>query len=220
MIIESLLNFNKEFFQFWGYVVVFFIIVLDAFPLIGVFFPVGTLMLIISGIFVRLGYFSLWKIILVCFTASFLIDTVGYYWGRRVKKDFYHNTLKKFFIKKSLLEKVGGIVNGHTGKALIFGRLSAITRALGPFVVGTEKVGQAKFFFYNLIGGVLWVTLGIFVGYLFGGSLATLEAVEKKILIITTCIIVGFFIYYLYDNFRTKDETKCKVTEDGLNCKE
>ena len=218
--VEGLLAMNRSFFAVWGYVWVFAILFLESLPFVGVFVPGGTILLILCGLLVKFGFFSLWKILVVAILSSVVIDVVGYVWGRKADKNFLHKYAKFLLVKKETLERVGRIVHGHTGKALIFGRLNPVTRSIAPFLVGNEDVRCWKFFFWNVVGGVLWVTLFIFVGYLFGGSLEAMKAAEIYIIGGTVAIAGGFYIYYIVGLLKQGTEKiKCILRNDGLDCK-
>jgi len=124
--VESLLGMNRSFFAVWGYVWVFVILFLESVPFFGAFIPGGTILLILSGLLAKFGFFSLWKVLLVAFFASVTIDVSGYVWGRKVDNNFLHKYMKFLLVKKSTLERVGRIVHGHTGKALVLGRLNPV----------------------------------------------------------------------------------------------
>ena len=103
---------------------------------------------------------------------------------------------------------------------MIFGRLNPVTRSIAPFLVGTEDVGFWKFFIWNVIGGALWVTLFIFVGYIFGGSLEVMRSAEIYIVGGTIAIAGGFYLYYIVNLLRKgTDKIKCILKDDGLSCK-
>jgi len=218
--VESLLTMNRSFFAVWGYVWVFAILFLESIPFFGAFIPGGTILLILCGLLVRFGFFSLWKILVVAFFASITIDFVGYTWGRSVDKNFLHKYVRFLLVKKETLESIGRIVHGHAGKSLILGRLNPVTRAIAPFLVGVEDVKFCKFFFWNVIGGALWVTLFVFVGYLFGSSLEAMKVAEIYILGGTVAIAGGFYLYYIVGLLRQGTEKiKCILRNDGLDCK-
>lgn len=221
MFVESLLGMNRSFFAVWGYIWVFVILFLESIPFFGAFVPGGTILLLLSGLLAKLGFFSLWKVLLVAFFASVTIDVTGYAWGRKVDKNFLHKYARFILVKKETLEKVGRIVHGHTGKALILGRLNPVTRSIAPFIVGTEKVNFWKFLFWNIIGGAIWVTLFIFVGYIFGGSIEVMKAAEMYIIWGTVLIAGGFYMYYILNLLRQgTDKIKCILKNDGIDCKE
>lgn len=210
---------NRSFFAVWGYVVVALAIMVESFPFIGAFIPGGIIILLLSGFLAKLGFFLLWKIVLVAIIASVVIDTFGYAFGRFVSKDFFHKHARILLIKKRTLERVGRIVHGHTGKSLIFGRLNPVTRSIAPFVVGNEKVGFAKFFFYNVVGGILWVSLFMSIGYIFGNSYQLVVATEMYIVWAMVILLGGFYVYYIGNSFSRFFSKKGGDIEDGLDCK-
>lgn len=212
--IESLLGMSRGFFQFWAYFVVFFALLLESFPFIGAFVPGGIIILLISGFLARLGFFILWKVIIVIIFASILTDFIGYIFGRSVDKDFFHRHSKILLIRRSTIERVGRIVHGHTGKSLIFGKINPVTRSIAPFIVGNEGVNPAKFSFYSVMGSTLWVIMFVFVGYIFGNSIQVVREAERYILWTTLILLGGFYTYYLRSMFhRFFSKTKSGMKE-------
>ena len=199
---EMLLYMNKSSFALWGHVIVFAALFLESLPFVGAFIPGGTIILLFAGILSKWGFFTLWKVGIVAIAASITIDTFNYYLGRRVSRDFFHRCAGKLFVKKSVLERVGRAVHGPTGKALIVGRLNPVTRAIGPFIVGNERVSFAKFFLFNVIGGVLWVVMFLFLGYIFGAGLNGIEEMEHFVLWTTVAIVACFYGYYVIHSLR------------------
>lgn len=216
--IENLLGMSREFFAFWGYIVVFLTIFLESFPFFGAFIPGGIITLFLSGLLAKLGFFLLWKIVLVAIIASILIDIFGYLFGRFVSKDFFHRHARILLVKKRTLEKVGKVVRGHTGKSLIIGRMNPVTRSIAPFIVGNERVSFAKFLFYDILGGILWVVTFVLIGYLFGNSFQLLQDTEKYILWTTIILLGGFYIYYMGNIFKEFFSRKNGVN-NGTDCK-
>jgi membrane-associated protein len=202
---EVLLHMNRSSFALWGHVIVFVALFLESLPFVGAFIPGGTIILLLAGILSKWGFFTLWKVGLVAIAASISIDTFSYCLGRGVGKDFFHKCAGKCFVKKSVLKRVGKMVRGHTGKALIFGRLNPVTRSIGPFMVGNERVKFWKFFLFNIIGGVLWVIMFLFLGYIFGAGLSGTREMEYFVLL-TTVIIVGcFYGYYIFNSLKGRN---------------
>lgn len=194
---EMLLYMNKDAFALWGHLIVFIALLLESLPFIGAFIPGGTIILLLAGVLAKWKFFVLWKVAIVAVLASISIDTFNYCFGRKVGRDFFHRFANKLFVRRSVLERVSRMAHGHTGKALVFGRLSPVTRSIGPFVVGNEKVGFGKFFFYNVVGGVLWVVMFLGIGYIFGGGLDSIDEMEHFVLWITVGIVGCFYGYYM-----------------------
>jgi membrane-associated protein len=103
---------------------------------------------------------------LILIVAAFTGNTVNYllgnYFGPKVfkadnkilKLDYYLQT-KAFFDR-------------HGGKAVIFSRFMPIIRTIAPFVAGVGGMPFLRYSLYNIIGGVSWITLFLFAGYMLG----------------------------------------------------
>jgi membrane-associated protein len=63
----------------------------------------------------------------------------------------------------------------HGGKAVFFGRSVALLRALIPALAGMSRLGYRSFAVWNIVGGVLWGSAVVILGYVFAHSLTSLE---------------------------------------------
>ncbi len=208
---------NREFFSFWGYAVVFVALFLESFPLLGSFVPGGIVILLTSGFLVKLGYFSLWKIILIGVLASVSIDSFGYILGKSRKEGFFCRRSKFLLVKSSTIEKVLKIVNKHTGKSLILGRINPITRAIAPFVVGNERIPFPRFFLFSIVGSLLWVVGFILLGYVLGYNYKMAETTGRYAVKIMFLFLAGFYLYYFRNLF--KELFTKKTIKHGNYCK-
>jgi membrane-associated protein len=64
----------------------------------------------------------------------------------------------------------------HGGKAVFFGRSVALLRALIPALAGMSRLGYRSFAIWNVVGGVLWGSAVVILGYVFAHSLTSLES--------------------------------------------
>ena len=71
-----------------------------------------------------------------------------------LKLDYYLQT-KAFFDK-------------YGATAVIFSRFMPIIRTVAPFVAGIGRMPFLKYSLYNIIGGVSWIVVFLFAGYLLG----------------------------------------------------
>ena len=56
----------------------------------------------------------------------------------------------------------------HGGFTIVAARFMPFLRTFAPFVAGVAKMNRARFAFFDVTGGVLWVAGIITVGYFFG----------------------------------------------------
>jgi len=200
--VESLFGMSREFFGFWGYVVVFAAVFLESLPFVGAFIPGGMIALLVCGFLAKLGYFVLWKIVLVAVMASVAVDMVGYFLGRSQDSGFLCRRSRIFLVKRKTIEKVGMFVRKHSGKALVFGKMNPVTRSISPFVVGNEGVGFHRFILYSVLSSALWVTFFIMVGFVFGNSFELVKGAERVVVWLMVVLLGGFYVYYLGNLFR------------------
>jgi undecaprenyl-diphosphatase len=72
-------------------------------------------------------------------------------------------------------------------------------RVFGALVAGISRMRWRTFFFYNALGGMLWATAPVTVGYLLGGSLDLVERwVGDASLLLLGLVILGLAFYFSY----------------------
>ena len=84
-------------------------------------------------------------------------------------------------------EKYGGIT-------IVAARFMPFLRTFAPFVAGVADMTRAKFLFYDLLGGALWVGGIITAGYFFGNIPFVKQHLDK--IIWAMILIPGLFVMY------------------------
>lgn len=74
------------------------------------------------------------------------------------------------FINKEYLFKTQAFFEKHGGKTVIFARFLPFARTFAPFVAGAGTMNYKRFISYNVIGGFLWITSFVLLGYFFGNQ--------------------------------------------------
>lgn len=193
--LESAVNFSFLGFNHWAYVLIFFAAMFEAVPLLGFFSP-GMVVVVAGGFMAKLGILDIGDLILIASTAAILGDCVGYAIGRKYGVTFLEKYGKYFFFHKAQFDKTRNLMHNHTGKALVIGRFNSLTRALAPFVAGSSHTPSGRFMFYNVLGGLLWTTVFVLVGFIFGHSY---EVASRFIGgFVTAAVVGGFAIVYTY----------------------
>ncbi len=127
----------------------------------------GETFLIAGGIAAHKGYFHLGGLILLAVVGSTIHDCFFFFLGRLGGDRF----IKK---KPQLYEKAERILDlfEKYGIWLIIGlRFAYGLRTMIPTVFGISHISNAKFIFYDVLGGILWACTFILGGYFFGAVL-------------------------------------------------
>ena len=205
-IINSFLSIPLPILNHWGYWVVLLFATFEAAPLIGLLVP-GMSIVIAGGFLARLGILDIGDVIFFAAVGAIAGDLIGYFIGRKYGYRFISKYGKYFFFKKEHLEKTKKLINKHTGKTLIIGRFNSLTRSFAPFVAGSTGVPLSKFLTYNIVGGISWAFVFVYIGYAFGQSYEiALKYIDKFTLIV---VVLGLLIIYLY---KTKHIYLPKIT--------
>jgi len=181
--VDRYLNFLITTFGLWTYVILFGIIFAETGLVVAPFFP-GDSLIFIAGSFAAAGSLDLWVLFVVFAFAAIIGDTVNYWIGHYLSRKAFHD--KSRFFKKEYLVEAEKFYEKHGGKTIILARFIPIIRTFAPFVAGVGKMTYSRFILYNIIGGIAWVSMFLFAGYLFG----TIPIIKDNLSLVVIGIIV------------------------------
>lgn len=154
-------------YQTWTYLILFLIIFAETGFVVTPFLP-GDSMLFAVGALIAKGNTGLdiWLMFFLLTAAGILGNSLNYRLGsffgvnvfkaeNRILKLDYYNKSHEFFEK-------------HGGKAIIFSRFLPIFRTIAPFVAGVAKMPFGRFTYFNIVGGIAWISSLLFAGFLLG----------------------------------------------------
>lgn len=154
-------------YQTWTYLILFLIIFAETGLVVTPFLPGDSLLFATGAIIAKpetdLNVFVMWGLLMV---AGILGDMVNYHVGKYLGPKAFSGKYK--FLKKEYLDKTEKFYEKYGGKTIIYARFVPIVRTFAPFVAGVVKMPYSKFGLYNIVGGVLWVSLFLLGGYFFG----------------------------------------------------
>lgn len=147
------------------YIILFGIIFMETGLVFTPFLP-GDSLLFAAGAFAALGSLNIWILFILLTVAAILGDTVnywiGYFFGKKIVAH------PKIPIDEKHIKETQKFFHKHGGKTIILARFMPFLRTFAPFVAGVSRMDYGKFFSYNVIGGIIWVTIATFAGYFFG----------------------------------------------------
>jgi membrane-associated protein len=115
--------------------------------------------------------------------AAVLGNTLNYSIGRMIGPPAFSGRYR--LLKVEYLRRTEEFFDRYGGMAVAMSRFMPIVRTFAPFVAGVGRMPYGRFLGYNLLGGVSWVVLFLWGGYLFGN----IPVVKKNFGIVTILII-------------------------------
>jgi membrane-associated protein len=185
----------------WTYAILFLIIFCETGLVITPFLP-GDSLLFAAGAVVAtansqpgepaLNIFLLWLLLLV---AAIVGDSVNYQIGRWLGLRVFKDDAK--IMKTEYLRRTEAFYAKHGGKTIILARFIPIVRTYAPFVAGASRMDYPRFLSFNIIGGVIWITLFLFAGYFFGNIPFIQKNFEYVVIAIILLSVVPVIIEWL-----------------------
>ena len=179
--LDKYLGLAIERFGAFSYALLFLIIFMETGFVVTPFLP-GDSLIFASGTLSALGHFDILTLYILLVIAAVLGDTVNYWIGHKIGPKIFEKDSR--FIKKRHLEKTKSFYEKHGGKTIILARFVPIVRTFAPFVAGIGLMNYPKFLSFNFIGGFLWVSIFLFLGYFFGNIQFVKDHFELVVLLI------------------------------------
>lgn len=188
------------------YFVIFIVIFCETGLVFLPFLP-GDSLIFAAGAFAGIGKLNIFVLYAILIIAAVLGDTVNYeigkHFGRRILE------YKKFkLVKDEHVKKADEFISKHGSKAVFLARFIPIVRTIVPFLVGMGKLEYKKFLKVNAIGGVLWVSLFLGLGYFFGNISFVKDNFSFIILAIIFISVSPVIIGILKSKFPKKNTNK------------
>lgn len=183
------------------YGILFLIIFAETGLVITPFLP-GDSLLFAAGAIASLGSLNIGLVVFLLIVAAIAGDTVNYWIGHFFGQKLVDNPKIKF-INQEHIDKTEQFYKKYGGKTIILARFVPIVRTFAPFVAGIGSMDYKKFVLYNVVGGVLWVTLFTLTGFFFGNIPLIQENFHYVVFIIIGLSIVP--IIYEYIKRRTSE---------------
>ncbi len=167
----------------------------------------GPVIMTVSGVFLKLGYFSFWPLYFVLMAGDLAADilwyAVGYYGGHPLIRKYG----KFFSISEALLARTEAAFHRHQNKILF---ISKITMGLGFALVilitaGIMRIPFKKYVMFNVLGQTIWTALLIGVGYFFGSVVVIVNEGLRLATGIAFAVIMGALIYGVNRYLRSRD---------------
>ena len=170
----------------WLYLVLFLIVFCETGLIVLPFLPGDSLLFAVGALCaIPDSPLQLWVLLPLLSVAAILGDAVNYWAGFHIGPRIFKSESSRWFNREHLL-KAQGFYEKYGSKTIVIARFIPIVRTFAPFVAGIGKMNFAKFWFYNIVGGVAWVSIFLLAGYFLG----RLELIQKNFCLVTIGIIL------------------------------
>jgi membrane-associated protein len=190
--------------QYGGLALLLFIIFAETGLFFGFFLP-GDSLLFMAGLLANSKYLDLpvWLLIILLIIVAVLGTTIGYWFGLGADK-FFKNRKENFFYKKKYIDMAQDFYSRFGMMAFIAGRFLPIVRTFVPILAGMVKIKFGRFFLYNVLGAVLWITTMVMAGYLLGNKF---PGITDHLEIIVVSMIVVTALPVIFSWLKTRKKT-------------
>lgn len=131
--------------------------------LIGFLLP-GDSMLVVTGIVARSAEWPIIPLGISLCLSAIIGDTIGYAIGAKAGPAIFNRPSSRFF-KHEHLMAAKEYYERHGGKTIIIARFIPLIRTFVPVVAGAARMEYRTFVFFNIAGGIGWITSMLLVGY-------------------------------------------------------
>jgi membrane-associated protein len=194
---DKYLNLIIDKFGVFSYVILFAVIFCETGLVVAPFLP-GDSLIFTSGALAATGSFNIIVLFFILAAAAILGDSLNYWLGHYFGTKAFNNYPRIF--KKKYLDRTHKFFEKYGAKTIVLGRFFPIVRTFAPFLAGVDGMQYGKFITYNIIGGLIWVSLFLFGGYFFG----TISFVKEHFSLVILFVIVASFIPLIVDYLRHK----------------
>lgn len=181
----------------WGLLGIALIVFAESGLLIGFFLP-GDSLLFTAGLLSARGTLpNIAWVAIVCFTAAFVGDQVGYQIGSRIGPALFDKPKSRFFNPQHVV-RAQNYFDRHGPKTILLARFVPIIRTFAPIVAGVAKMKYRTFVIYNFVGAAAWgvgvTVLGWALGKRFPSLVNRLDLLAPLIIAVS---LLPVFLEYL-----------------------
>ncbi len=188
---------SREFIRhlpYWGYPAMLLFMTLEG--------PFATM---IAAFLASMGFFNVFIVFVMSVLGDVLGDIIlygiGYFGGSRVLAK-----AEKFLkINSATVEKLKNKFHENSGKIIFYIKTTAGLSYITFITAGTLKMRFRKFVTFSVLGGLIWSTGLVIVGYFFGYAAEQIsQYIEYAGIVIFSAAVLFFIVFTIYKKRRSK----------------
>lgn len=176
---------------------------------IGIFigtFLEGETTVLLGGIFSKLGYMSVWVVMLYAFAGTFAGDCTFFAIGRFFGK----NIIERFDFIRSKVPLANRIIRKKGNFIIFMIRFLVGVRAVILILLGCTNLKMSKFLTYSVLNSIAWSILISFIGFAFGEVVLVFVSDIKKYesIIVPVVLVLVTLLIFIYRHIVKEKEKK------------
>ncbi|MDR3136971.1 MAG: VTT domain-containing protein [Coriobacteriales bacterium] len=195
----------------WVYVPLFIIIFIETGLVITPFLP-GDSLLFAAGFFAADGGGLNVAVLLVLLSMAAILGNISNYWiGRTIGQAIIDSGRVKALTPQRV-QRTEIFLRKYGFWAVVLTRFFPLIRTFAPFLAGAGHMNFARFSLFNVVGGVLWVSIFTLLGYFFGGIPVIRENFEWVIVAIVVISLLPTVIGVIKAHIATSSTRRAADT--------
>lgn len=170
---EGILDLNgpwAEWVRQWGYLAVFFGIMLEN---AGIPVP-GETIIIIASVLAGQGVLRIEFVYPAVVLGAIIGDNVGYWIGQTGGRPLLLRIGRLWRIDEAKIDETEARFRKHSDWAVFFGRFVTLLRIFAGPIAGMIRMPWPRFFFFNASGAVVWAAVVVGLSYLVGEQITVI----------------------------------------------
>lgn len=181
----------------WIYLAVGALVFAEDAIFIGFAIP-GETAAVVGGVSAALGHTEVAPMAVVVVLAAIVGDSVGY----EIGKHFFGPKIlgaRMFDRRRSAIQAAQRVLRRRGGLAVLLGRFTAFLRAMMPALAGASQMPYRRFLVWNAIGGIIWGTGFVVLGYVAGVSYETVAKTVGRdaAYVVAAIVVLGLLAWHL-----------------------
>ena len=195
------------------YVAVGGLLFLEVGIVVGFFIP-GEVATILGGVIASQHHANLPTMIVVVALCASIGNLSGYGVGVLIGPWLLE---RKYLKNNAGVIRTRDLIARRGGSAVFVGRWVVFVRAVLPGVAGVSRMHLRKFILFSVLGGIVWGSMWVLIGYAAGSSYAKVEKEAGSwSLVLLGVIVVALAVFIVFRKRKERRENRALLAEHGI----
>ncbi len=170
----------------FGYVGIGGIVFAESGLLLGFILP-GDSLIFLAGLLASQGFFNIYILTLVIFISSVAGDNLGYFIGMKLGRKVFEKK-DSFIFNQNNLDKTEKFFKRYGKSTFVVQRFIPIIRAFAPLLGGVGEMSYQTFFWFDILGCLLWSLSVTILGYFLGATIPNIDTYLLPIILVVVVL--------------------------------